>query len=118
MERPCIWLINLESLNTDPQFRWQRWSSGRAPRGPTEIGLSSHTLKGLRIRLGDAVALNRPDQGRSLFRVVGVVDTRGSIDRQSSAYGIVTDETARRFAGISGPNTVMVKADPTPTCRA
>jgi putative ABC transport system permease protein len=104
--------IGLETLNTNPHFIWQRWSAGHAPDGANQIGLSQYTLKDLGIRLGDEVALGTPSAGTALYRVVGVVNTRGAMDWVTSDYGIVSTPVAEQLAGIDGPNTVMVKAKP------
>jgi putative ABC transport system permease protein len=98
--------IRLESLNSSRDFQWQRWSQGRAPAGPGEIGLSQYTLDALRISDGDFVAVGHPGVGTKQYRVVGVVDTRGSAALQGSAYGIVDDAVAQAIAGIDGPNTI------------
>lgn len=104
--------ISLESLNTAPSFVWQGWDSGRPPTTESEIGLTQGTLDQLHVQLGDVVAIGNPVAGRGLYRVVGVVDARGSIEREGAAYGVVTDQVAEALAGIEDPNTVMVKAAP------
>lgn len=104
--------ISLETLNSNSIFVWQRWDEGRPPSSATEIGLTRTTLETLHISLGDLVAIGHPGVGRAQYRVVGVVDTRGSVEREGTTYGIVTPEVAERLAGIDGPNTVMVKAEP------
>ncbi|MFT4187858.1 MAG: ABC transporter permease [Aeromicrobium sp.] len=102
--------ISLESLATDTRFQWQGWSAGRPPKQTTEIALSQHTLDELLIGLGDQVQIGHPGVGYANFTVVGVVDTRGSLTRQSSAYGIVLDSVAARLAGIEGSNTILIDA--------
>lgn len=104
--------INLESLATSKRFQWQQWSEGRAPRSDGEIGLSSVALSALKIRLGDLVSIGTARTGRANYRVVGVVDTRGSLLRQESAYGIVTTSVAQTLAGLSAPNTLLIDAKP------
>lgn len=103
--------ISLESLNSGPSFVWQRWAQGRPPSSAGEVGLSQYTLDELRIGLGDMVALGRPGVDTAQYRVVGVVDTRGSLERLSSMYGIVTPEVAESLAGLAGPNTVVVDVE-------
>ncbi|MET3961034.1 putative ABC transport system permease protein [Marmoricola sp. OAE513] len=103
--------IQLESLAGDPSFRWQRWAEGRAPVADRpEIGLTQHSLDQLRIRLGDLVSLGSPALGAANFRVVGVVDVRGSLEYSNAIYGIVPDATARLFAGVPGDNVVLLRA--------
>ncbi|GAC1378531.1 MAG: hypothetical protein NVSMB48_00150 [Marmoricola sp.] len=102
--------VNLESLSTQPRFVWQGWLTGRPPQTSNEIGLSQPTLNSLHIRYGDWVAVGLPAVGTTAFRVVGVVDTKGSMDRVNSAYGIVTSAVAQRFSGVDGPNTIAVEA--------
>lgn len=104
--------IPLESLNSNPDFRWQSWSKGRAPEATNEVGLTPYTLKQLGIRLGDSVALGRPSLGTALYRVVGVVDTQGSLEQQGSVYGIVSTATAKTLSGLQAPNQVMITAKP------
>lgn len=101
--------ISIESLNSQTAFRWQGLSSGSYPEGPGEVALSEQTLDRLGVALGDAVALGRPAVGRFLFSVVGVLDTRGSIERQSSLYGVVDRDVAAALAGIDGPNTLTAR---------
>lgn len=102
--------IPLESLNTNPAFQWQGWSDGRPPTGPNEVALTAYTLDELGIRLGDNVALGRPEFGTALYRVVGVVDTRGSLDKQRGVYGIVPTATAKALSGLTAPNQVLITA--------
>lgn len=104
--------VTLDSLNTHEPFRWQGWSSGRAPEAPGEIGLSTYTLEELGIGLGDLVAITQPKLGRFSFRVVGVVDTRGALQYQSTMYGIISTEVARQLSGLSAPNSLLIKAKP------
>jgi putative ABC transport system permease protein len=104
--------IDLESLATGSSFVWQRWSEGRPPRAGNEVALTRASLDELKIGLGDQVALGNPDVGRSVFRVVGIVDVRGSLSRESSAYGVVTAPVAEALAGIKDPNVVLIKTRP------
>ncbi|GAA1505175.1 hypothetical protein GCM10009788_05940 [Nocardioides humi] len=104
--------IALESLPDAGRFVWQGWSAGRPPADGTEIALTAHTLRDLGIGLGDQVAVGSPRVGRALFRVVGVVDVRGSLGREGSAYGVVTAPVAQSLAGGSGPNVLLVDAEP------
>ena len=104
--------VTLDSLNTHEPFRWQGWSSGRAPRTPEEIGLSAPTLDELNIRLGDTVAIAQPGIGRFNLRVVGVVDTRGALQYQGAMYGVVSPRVAKQLSGLSAPNLLLVAAQP------
>ncbi|MFT4298184.1 MAG: FtsX-like permease family protein [Aeromicrobium sp.] len=100
--------ISIESLASVPTFQWQRWAAGRPPAKSTEIALTQHTLDEMRIGMGDQVQIGHPGVGYANFTVVGIIDTRGSLSRQSSAYGIVTETVARSLAGIEGVNTLLV----------
>lgn len=91
--------ISIESLPTATSMQWQGWIRGRPPANGTEIALSQYALDELRIGLGDQVALGHPGVGRALFTVVGIVDTRGSLTRQSTTYGITTAPVAQSLAG-------------------
>jgi putative ABC transport system permease protein len=104
--------ITLDSLNTNADFQWMGWLEGRPPQSDTEIALSPPTLAALKIGFGDRVALGLPSVGNAVYTVVGVINTRGSMDRQGSAYGIVTKDVAQRLAGITGPNTLEIQAKP------
>lgn len=104
--------ITLQSLASEPSFVWQGWASGRPPSNDSEIALTAATLDQFRIGLGDRVALGDPKVGRALYRVVGVVDTRGSLRYDSSAYGIVTSPTAQRFAGTDNANVALLRTTP------
>lgn len=102
--------ISLESLASDPSFRWQRWSEGRPPvDGQPEVGLTRATLDQLHVRVGDLVSLGNPRLGAANFRVTGVVDVRGSLDYSSTPYGIVTESTARLLAGVEGANVALLR---------
>ena len=102
--------ISLESLASDPSFRWQRWAEGRAPTdGQPEIGLTRHTLDQLHIRLGDLVSIGNPTLGAANFRVTGVLDVRGSLEYSNAAYGVVPEKTARLLAGVDGANVVLLR---------
>jgi putative ABC transport system permease protein len=103
--------ISLESMNSDPSFVWQGWTDGRPPESESEVALSQYTLDELSIGLGDMVAIGHPGVGTAQYKVVGVVDTRGSLERLGSMYGIVTADVAEHLAGITGPNTVVVDVD-------
>lgn len=102
--------LPLESLNSNAAFRWQAWISGHAPQAANEIALTPYTLSDLGIGLGDAVAISRPELGTSLYRVVGVVDTRGSTDQQGSDYGLVSTASAKQLSGLAAPNVLMIAA--------
>jgi putative ABC transport system permease protein len=105
--------ISLESQASDQSFQWQRWEEGRAPTpGQAEIGLTRHTLEQLHIKLGDLVSIGNPVLGAANFRVSGVVDVRGSLEYSNVAYGIVTEDTARLFAGVPGANVALLRTDP------
>lgn len=105
--------ISLESLASDPTFQWQEWAEGRAPTfGQAEIGLTRYSLDQLHIRLGDLVSIGTPALGAANFRVTGVVDVRGSLEYSNTAYGIVTEQTARLFAGVPGANVALLRAEP------
>ncbi|MCW2749698.1 MAG: efflux transporter permease, partial [Aeromicrobium sp.] len=104
--------INLESLATGSSFVWQRWAAGRPPQTGTEIALTQATLDELKIGLGDKIALGNPSVGRAVFTVVGIVDVRGSLSREGSAYGVVTARVAEALAGINEPNVVLAKTLP------
>ena len=104
--------VTLDSLNTHEPFRWQGWSSGRAPHGSAEIGLTEYTLDQLGIRLGDLVAINQPGIGRFSYRVVGVVDARGALEYQAAMYGVVSTAVAQDLSGLSAPNSLLIRATP------
>lgn len=104
--------ITLESLATDESFVWQHWSEGRAPRAAQEIALTQASLDALKIGLGDRVALGNPTVGRAQFTVVGIVDVRGSLSREGSTYGVVTEGVAERLAGLSTPNVLLIATAP------
>ena len=105
--------ISLESQASDPSFRWQRWEEGRPPTpGQPEIGLTRHTLEQLHIRPGDLVSIGNPALGAANFRVSGVVDVRGSLEYSNVAYGIVSEQTARLFAGVPGANVALLRTEP------
>ena len=105
--------ISLESLASDQSFQWQHWEEGRAPiPGQSEIGLTRHTMEQLHIRLGDLVSIGNPALGAANFRVSGIVDVRGSLEYSNAAYGIVSEDTARLFAGVPGANVVLLRTDP------
>lgn len=102
--------ITLDSLNTHEPFQWQGWSAGRAPTGSNEIGLADFTLKQLHIRLGDAVAITQPGLGRFVFKVVGVVDTHGSLEYQSKMYGVASASVVQYLSDLSDPNILLIDA--------
>lgn len=104
--------VTLQTLNTRAAFRWTGWSSGRPPSASNEVGLTAYTMHQLGTRLGDEVAIGRPAAGTGLYRVVGVVDTHGSLDYQSGTFGIVTEDAARALSGLESPNEVMIAAEP------
>ena len=104
--------VTLSSLNSNPDFVWQDWSEGRAPTASNEIGLTPYTLDQLGIRLGDQVAIGRPSTGAGLVRVVGVIDTHGSREQDSSAFGVVTEQVVRNLSGLDAPNEVMIATVP------
>ncbi|GAB4009906.1 FtsX-like permease family protein [Nocardioides ultimimeridianus] len=104
--------LTLDSPSTYPAFRWQGWSSGRPPQSSDEIGLTSYTLGQLGIRLGDQVAISQPGIGRFIFRVVGVVDTRGALQYQRTMYGVAPAGAVRHLSGLSAPNLLLVKGRP------
>lgn len=104
--------ITLESLPRQPRFVWQRWSAGRPPAAAGEVGLTRATLDQLRVGLGDEVALGDPRVGRQVYRVTGIVDVRGSLRYDGSAYGIVTEPVAESFAGVSAPDAMRVDTAP------
>lgn len=104
--------ITLDSLPRDPSFVWQGWAQGRPPARPDEVGLTRSTLDDLHIGLGDRVALGDTRVGRQVYTVVGVVDTRGALAYDSSAYGIVTPRVAQQFAGTTGPDVVLARTAP------
>ena len=105
--------ISLESLASDQTFQWQRWAEGRAPApGQPEIGLTRHSLEQLHIRLGDLVSIGNPALGAANFRVTGVIDERGSLEYSNAAYGVVSEQTARLLAGVTGANVVLLRVDP------
>ncbi|AGP31439.1 ABC transporter permease [Corynebacterium terpenotabidum] len=107
----------IESLPAD-NFRWQRLTDGHYPQTGTEVALSTETMAGADLSLGDEVTMGTDESGTGQFTVVGVIDTRGALDYTDTDYAVVTPELAQAFAGTDGVNEVRVALAPGADLRA
>lgn len=101
----------IESLPAD-NFRWQTLSDGHYPQTGTEVAMSSDTMASTGLRLGDEVTMGTDESGNGQFTVVGVFDTRGALNYESTNYAVVTPELAQAFAGTTGANEVRITLAP------
>ncbi|MCZ4519497.1 ABC transporter permease [Rhodococcus ruber] len=107
--------IDLESAPTAEEMVWQRISEGRAPMAGAELALTGTAMRSLHLSIGDVVAMSRPGGATTTMRIVGVVDVGASVDHNAIPYGIVTLDTARAFAGVTGFTDLRIELMDTPT---
>jgi len=100
--------ISLSSIATSPALRWQRASTGRLPRSPDEIAMSSSQARKHELSVGDTVTLDLPGgRSRSLTMTGTVAGGSGPL----SATGYLTEKALAGLDDVGYPNDVVVAVD-------
>lgn len=123
--------IRIQTVAADPRLRFQRVSSGRVPRGPDEVALSTDVARSTGLGPGSTVTVQiYPDQSGSVatsatsgpgasppaptsrrYRVVGVLNSRGSLDAAGSGFTLFVPDTVP-IPGSHAANQVALLAAP------